>query len=279
MIVEDIYSHLKAKGTWVNWNTTCDRILFGDSHTDIQGIAVAWMPTFPNLQKALDSKCNLFITHEPLFGGIANKFGVFLGGSVSEVGKEIKSTLLLEEDDIWIKKMDWLTTHQIVVMRCHDVWDDFPHIGIHGAWAKWLGFTNPPLASEKFYEVHNVKGMNLEQLVHQILKNTKVLGQKSVQVIGNLQQKVTKLALGTGAITNYRIMHQMGADVLLLTDDGTRLWESAQWAEDIGIPLIIVNHATAEEPGIRLLADYLHTQFPSVPVIPINRGCLYQSIF
>ena len=70
----------------------------------------------------------------------------------------------------------------------------------------------------------------------------------------------------------------MGADVLLLTDDGTRQWESAQWSEDSEIPLIIVNHATAEEPGMRTLAKYLQDKYPDINVLPIERGCLYQTI-
>ena len=69
----------------------------------------------------------------------------------------------------------------------------------------------------------------------------------------------------------------MGADCLLLTDDGTRLWESGQWAEDTGIGLIVVNHATSEEPGVRALAQYLQEQFSDIPVSMIERGNLYHT--
>jgi hypothetical protein len=73
-------------------------------------------------------------------------------------------------------------------------------------------------------------------------------------------------------------MREMGADVLLLTDDGTRLWESGQWSLDSGIPLLLVNHSTAEEPGMKTLADYIAKQFSGVPVCHIPVGCMYRAI-
>ena len=97
-----------------------------------------------------------------------------------------------------------------------------------------------------------------------------------VHYVGDADGEVTRIAVGTGAITNFRLMFSLEADVLLLTDDGTRLWESAVWSVDVGVPLILVNHATAEEPGMRNLAVYVREQF-SVPVHQIPQGCLYRS--
>jgi putative NIF3 family GTP cyclohydrolase 1 type 2 len=73
-------------------------------------------------------------------------------------------------------------------------------------------------------------------------------------------------------------MFGMGADVIVVTDDGTRLWETGQWSIDSGIPLIIVNHATSEEPGMRTLAKYIQEKFPTTPVTQIPAGCIYKSI-
>jgi putative NIF3 family GTP cyclohydrolase 1 type 2 len=99
-----------------------------------------------------------------------------------------------------------------------------------------------------------------------------------VHLVGDPETKVSRIALGTGAITNYAVMRGMGADVLLLTDDGTRLWESAQWSFESGIPLLLVNHATAEEPGMMTLVEYLAEQFPEVLVHHIPVGCLYRTV-
>jgi hypothetical protein len=72
-------------------------------------------------------------------------------------------------------------------------------------------------------------------------------------------------------------MAQMG-DLLILTDDGTRLWESAQWSVDTDTPLLLVNHATAEEPGLKALSEFLGRKL-DVPVHFIPQGCLYTSLW
>lgn len=280
----DVYNHLKSKGTWVNWNTTCDQFLYGDENMEITGIAVGWMATFPNLEQAKKEKCNLYITHEPIYVGGRNSFGIMIGGSIPnktviDHWDTYPNGVVLEEDDIWVKKTEWLKANDMVIMRCHDVWDDFPEIGIHGAWAKWLGFDKKPIQQVKFYEVHDVSNRTLGDVATQISQHCESLGQQCVHVIGDLKQNVTRIAFGTGAITNYRLMRfELDADVLVLTDDGTRLWESGQWAIDSGVGVIVVNHATAEEPGMISLAKYLGEQFPSVKSMVIRHGCLYQTI-
>jgi len=256
---KDIDAHLRYVGTWVDWERSCDRFYAGDPATEVTGIAVCWLSALGALRQAHEAGCNLFIMHEPLFVGEADP--------EQHIGP----------DDPWVQKQRWLQQTGMVVYRCHDVWDDYPEVGIHGAWAKWLGFDGKPVAAQKFYEVHDVTGRTVGELARQVAARTAQLGQDCVHVIGDLDRAASRIALGTGAITNYRVMHGMGADVLVLTDDGTRLWESAQWARDSGVALLIVNHATAEEPGMRTLADYLAKQF-SLPVKQIPVGCLYRTI-
>ncbi len=263
-----LLDHFRRVGTWVMWNgRENDQFLYGDPDTEVKGIAVSWMPSMPNLLQAKDMGCNVFITHEPLYVGKANQYGVYTANGI-----------LLEENDGWVSKAQWLEKEKMVVLRCHDTWDDFPVIGIHGAWAKWLGFTGKPLVQVKFYEVHEIGMGTFGSLCEHVRKQVWSLGQDAVLAIGNESKPVSKVAIGTGAITNYRFMHSLGADVLILTDDGTRLWESAQWAEDTDVPIIVVNHATAEEPGIRELAKYIKSIFPKEPVHMIERGCLYRAI-
>jgi putative NIF3 family GTP cyclohydrolase 1 type 2 len=257
---KELRVHMQKVGSWVNWDTTCDQFLAGDPEAEVKGIAVSWMPVLKNLENALDANCNLFVTHEPLYASEADK------------------SKLIGLEDAWVKKKKWLEKREMVVLRCHDFWDDYPDVGIHGAWAKWLGFNGKPLAQRRFYEVHEVKGLSLEELAKRILAKVKPLGQEAVHMVGNPKKKVSRIALGTGAITGYRQMYDMGADVLLLTDDGARLYECGQWSSEMDIPLIIVNHSTAEEPGMRTLAKYIQDAFPKVPVKHIPVGCIYRTV-
>jgi len=47
---------------------------------------------------------------------------------------------------------------------------------------------------------------------------------------------------------------------------------------DAGLPVIIVNHATSEEPGMMRLAKTIRAQFPFVAVHFIPRGCVYRLV-
>jgi putative NIF3 family GTP cyclohydrolase 1 type 2 len=274
MKVSDLMDFFKKRGSWVNWNKTCDQILWGSPDVEIKGISVGWKPSQKNLKEAYHRGHNVFITHEPLYLAEVNKFRVICGGSAHKFDSPIEAKYFLEENDCWLQKKEWLQSIEMVVVRCHDFWDDYPEIGVHGSWAKWLGFVEKPIETAKYYEVHDLGELSLKNLLARIYPKLKELGQAVLQYIGELDRKVHRIGLGTGAITDYRIMLGMGADVLLLTDDGTRLWESGQFSHDSGIPIILVNHAVAEEPGIRALSNYLKSNFPSIDIEAVPDGCL-----
>lgn len=281
MKAEDILDHFKKKSTWINWEKTVDQILFGDPKMEVNGIAVSWMPTFSNLSKAVDEGCNTFITHEALFAARIDDTGYIIDCPIvkDSHARWIAGKRKLEKDDIWIKKMEWLEENSLTVIRCHDFWDSYPDIGVHGAWAKWLGYIKQPIKVDNYYELHEIPETTLEELCKNILEKIRPLGQDSIQVIGDLDKKITKITLGTGAASNYRDMHAFGGEAIVLTDDGTMLWESGQWAKDTGVPLIIVNHSLSEEPGMRTLAKYLEKAFPEVPVYHIPVGCIFKCIY
>jgi len=279
MKAKELHEYMRSIGKWVDWEHTVDKFLAGNPNVEVKGIAVSWMPTFPNLKKALKNGCNLFVTHEPLYTVTINDDGKVIGGTpfIDPHLREIRKRIF-DKNDVWVKKQKWLEKTGMTVYRCHDFWDDFPEIGIHGAWADWLGLSGEPVEERRFYEVHEFKEMTLGDLANMILERVRLLGQETVHVIGDLKKRVSRIAIGTGAITNYREMSSMQADVLLLTDDGTRLWESGQWAIDSETPLIIVNHSTSEEPGMITLSRYIQKIFPEIPVMHIPTGCIYKAL-
>ena len=52
--------------------------------------------------------------------------------------------------------------------------------------------------------------------------------------------------------------------VLLATDDGINFWTGGLWAADLDMPLLIVNHATAEKPVMQAMTRYLKKTFPGI---------------
>lgn len=256
MRIQEVHDFLRETAFWNNWSHTCDGFLWGDPARDLKGIAVCWSSMKPQLQEAVQKGCNMYITHEPLYSYVKhNQYVHPLEGE--------KAKLLRES--------------RIVVYRCHDVLDMFPEIGIPDSWARFLGLEDPPVATRNYYRAYELpEGSTARGLAERILQKTSDIGQSVAHIVGPPDREVSRIVVGTGAITDFRVMAQMG-DLLLMTDDGTRLWESAQWSVDTDTPLILVNHATAEEPGVRALAGYLADNL-SAPVHFIPQGCLYESV-
>lgn len=253
----DLHDHMRRVGEWVDWEHTCDGFKAGSPETEVCGIAVAWQSTFPALREAHEAGCNLFITHEPTY-----------------------YTHMDDDPDVFRheharQKKQFLEDTGMVVYRCHDVWDVMPEIGIVDSWARGLGFEGEPAAAQRFYVAYPVEG-TLGSVARHIRDKVAPIGQERVMVIGDQNQPVSRIALGTGAITQLDVMVGLGADVVVGTDDGMSVWSAGEWALDKGLPLILVNHATAEEWGIANLASYVGESFPDVPVRHISQGCMYK---
>jgi len=242
----DVMEHFRKVGAWVDWATTCDQFLHGDPDVEVEGIAIAWIATNASLRRASDNGLNLFITHEPVF------YGGFQGMPSREQLVQEKKNLLDESG--------------ITLMRCHDTWDRMPEVGIVDAWATCLGFQTEERAVESFYKICLLEGITVEEAARRVRERVLHLGQEAVLVFGGRQRRVERMAVGTGAITSLPLMYELGADLILATDDGMNFWEGGLWARDIDVPVLIVNHCTAEKPGMQAMATYLEGKFSGVPV-------------
>jgi putative NIF3 family GTP cyclohydrolase 1 type 2/GNAT superfamily N-acetyltransferase len=259
LYARDVHAHFRSVGTWVDWEggTTCDGFKAGTPNTPVTGIAVGWQSSLPALRQASDLGCNLFITHEPTFYAHMDNDK---GWRDTEPGQ---------------RKAAFLDRKGMVVYRCHDLWDIFPRLGIVDAWSEFLDL-GQPVATARYYNVHEVPTTTAWELTHRIALAVFKLHEQAVQLFGAKWQMVHRLAVGTGAITNVRKMVELGADVLLTTDDGATLWRDAAWLEDLGLPMILVNHRTAEIPGLYKLVEYLQQQFPGLPVHFVGSTCSYE---
>jgi putative NIF3 family GTP cyclohydrolase 1 type 2 len=246
MKAQQVMDHFREVGEWVNWDNTCDRFLHGDSKAEVIGIAAAWIPTNAALKQAAEKNLNLFITHEPAF------YPRYEGTTTGE--------RLIKE------KKDLLDELGITLMRCHDTWDRMPEVGIPDAWADYLGFPSEARPVGSFYKVCLLEDITVEEVAQHILDRVMPLGQEAVLILGDRHKRVRRMAIGTGAITHLPSMYDLNVDLILATDDGMNFWTGGLWAVDLGMPLLIVNHATAEKPGMQALAQYLQERFPDVAV-------------
>ncbi len=258
MKAREVMGHFREVGSWVNWDRTCDQFLHGDPDVEVKGIAAAWIPTNAVLRQAYDRGTNLFITHEPAF------YGGYKGSATGDRLAGEKRSLL---DELGI-----------TLMRCHDTWDRMPGVGIVDAWADFLGFESEARPTESFYKICLLGNLSVEEAANRVLEKVKPLGQDTVLIVGDRQKQVSRMAVGTGAITHLPRMYELDADVLLATDDGMNFWDGGLWAVDLGVPLLIVNHATAEKPGMQAMAEYLRGEFPGVEVEYLDVEFPYSSL-
>ncbi|MDO8683184.1 MAG: Nif3-like dinuclear metal center hexameric protein [Armatimonadota bacterium] len=255
----DLKNHIVKVGTWVNWENTVDRFIMGDPETEVKGIAVAWQSRTAALKKAVELGCNLFVTHESTF---------------YRHWDNDKHILSLPHV---VEKRKFIEDHGLVILRIHDMWDQMPKVGIVDSWAAHLGLANK-LKSDTFHAVYTSPKSTLIELAKHVAAATSYLGQECVEMIGDPKAKVSKVGIGCGAITNHETMVSLGADALITADDGTEYVGHVAWEMDRGIPMIIVNHPTAEEPGVKNLADYISKHFPEVKTHFIPQGCMYRLV-
>jgi len=246
MRAKDVMEHFQSVGHWVDWSNTCDQFLHGDPDLELTGIATAWIPTERVIRKAAASGANLFITHEPM--------------QINFYDKEGSTRQIMQA------KRELLDELGMTVMRCHDTWDRMPEVGIPDAWAAHLGFEMEPRPVESFYRICLLGKMSARQAARQVLERVRDLGQDTVLIFGDQDKEVSRMAVGTGAITILPRMQALGADLLLATDDGIDSWARLLWAAEVDIPVLIVNHCTAEKPGMMAMAGYLAERFPGLPV-------------
>jgi len=246
MRARDVLEHFRSVGTWVNWQRTCDQFLHGDPDTEVRGIATTWIPSRHVVEQAAAGGANLLVTHE--------QFDLPFRSGEAAVEEQVR------------RKRELLDELGLVVLRCHDTWDRMPEVGIPDAWASHLGFPSEPRPTESFYKVCLLGQATVEEAARRVLERVRELGQDTVLIFGERGKSVSRMAVGTGAITHVVAMRALDADLLLVTDDGVNSWTGVLWALDLDLPMLVVNHCTAEKPGMMAMAGYLRRQFPGTPV-------------
>lgn len=245
---------------WQYPDDTVDTIKSGNPDDEVTGIAIGWMSYNWALNRAVELGCNVFITHEPTYyNHYDNDPDVFEFSEVQE-------------------KRRFIEDNGLVIIRCHDLWDSIKRIGIPDSWGDYLGFENPIEGNEhiRIYQIQPQSALQVAQLV---ADRTRYFGQSAVQLIGPDDKSITRLSIGTGAITPYlKIVRKYKVDLAICTDDGIDYWKDGAFAIDMGIPIVVVNHPVSEEFGIYHLAELIKENFPQVAVHYIPQNCMYRLV-
>jgi putative NIF3 family GTP cyclohydrolase 1 type 2 len=249
MNTNDIREYLLSRAPWVDRARTVDTVKAGDATREVRTVGVGWVSSIENLRRAHELGCDLFVTHEPTFWEHA---AAELRGRAIEPG---------------ITKQRFLDETGMVVLRVHDIWDNWPGIGIRDSWARGLGLTEFLAEDEtRWHAMYAIPETTLREFARYVAGKVHVLGQDSVQVIGDPDRRVSRPALGVGCGGPDTDMIELGADVLIVCFDGASYWQTRQRFSELGVGVITVEHGTSEMWGLENLARYLRETYPALTV-------------
>jgi putative NIF3 family GTP cyclohydrolase 1 type 2 len=248
-----------------------DRIVFGDPDTLVGRIGTAWMPYWKTCREAVARGVNVLVVHEPAFythWDLEEREHDFY--AAPEAGRQA----FLDARD---RKREWLEKSGLVLIRCHDVLDRLPDIGIPHAFGRLLGLDAKDLVrSKRFYDVYAVEAAPAAAVGRRLAERLRTVGQPGVAFYGDPDRTVRSVGLGTGCICDPLEYMELGPDLFVGIDDTIRTWIQTTWAEDTGRPLVVVNHGASEEAGVRALSEHLRTAFPDHGVVHLPEGCGYR---
>lgn len=259
MKICDIIDFLKGEYSWVNPEQTRDILLYGDAKTDVDKAAVCWVATSKVLEEAAKKDIHFIITHENLFYNFST----------------MPQQLLLS---MIRKKQAFLEQHQICVYRCHDLWDQYPIWGVSDQYADILGFPFAKRDTSSFIHRADIHPMMVKEAAQKIADALSDYGENGVTILGNPEKQIARLTIGTGAATSIYDMMKYAPDAMVVAEDGIRTYCEGQLALDLDIPLILVNHAACEHPGILQLRTFLQKQFPEVSFTYFDDGFRFHYI-
>ncbi len=258
--IQSIHQHFFQVASWVDPGRTADILSVGQPDRRVHRIGVGWSACAQNLEAAAADGCELFISHESLFYG--PQWAAGIDSADTPWGRRRRAAL---------------ESYGMACLRLHDTWDNFPEVGIREAWRKFLGLGE--LVAEQPYHrpggdfyapgkslaLSRVPPTTLGAFAANLSARCKAypcFG--GALVCGHPAAEVRLVATGVGCHIPTLEMHELGADVLVVTLDRAL-------QESIRVPLaemnaswIAVEHGISEMPGMQSLAAYLERAFPGV---------------
>ena len=254
MKAREIREHILRRAPWVDPAKTVDTFKHGDPDVEVRSLATTWMLTMKAIDEAERLGVNFVVTHEPTF------FDHF--DAVEDV----------RNDATYRAKRRRLDRAGLTVLRIHDSWDSWPGIGIGDSLAKALDLKVVAQADCLIKAARTARPTTLGAFATFARKRLKMDG---VGVMGDPRAPVRRVGLSFGALGGLDSMRKflsLNIDVLLAGELCN--WREIRYLADAGCPLILADHGTTEEPGMRALGQYLGDTF-GVPTHFIEVGsCL-----
>jgi hypothetical protein len=186
------------------------------------------------------------------------------------------NTTLVELDPVYRMKVDFMTKHNVVIFRIHDLMHaQHPDFTFSGS-AREVGLdpmTETAPGSHRFV----IPETTLGELATRVKK---VRGDDAIRVVGDPNARVSRIALGAGMATPQN--NAPDIDVVIggeqrEADQGQDSPEYTMDAASLCIPKgwIMIGHNMSEESGMQEMAEWLRPIVPEVKVQHVRAGIVY----
>jgi putative NIF3 family GTP cyclohydrolase 1 type 2 len=248
LTARDVFAQIKAaSGQPWDPNPTDDRIIFGDRNAVITGIATCFFSSLPVLRRARELGLNYIVPHEASF---------------YERYDDFAESVIADDDPVLAAKKRFLADNDMVIQRMHSHAHSFPGDAIMTGLFQRLGWAGQ-LAPDR---IVRLPPTSAEELGRHLKRS---LGRKTLRMFGDRSATVSTVAVSAGMPGENAQIAQLettGVDAVVLGE--VREPEVLGYAQDLAAsrPVVVyfVGH-TAEDFGMRNIAEWLGTVFPALP--------------
>jgi len=241
---------------------TCDQLIEGDWDIKVTGVVTTFMATVDVIRRAIETGCNLIITHEPTY---------FTG---------LDNPDWLADDPIYHRKKALIDENRISVWRYHDHMHSGNEDLIYAGLLKDLGW-KPYLNTELPHpHCYTIPPMSVADLV--VFFKEK-LGMKVVRVVGRVDMECRRVGIlvGGGSLglgdekMPAALMNDQQLEVMICGE--ITEWTLSAYVRDAAAlgfnkAMIIVGHERSEGPGMKDLASVLQPLLKGIMVYFIDAG-------
>jgi len=235
---------------------TCDQLIEGNWEHQATGVITTFMATVDVVRRAIDTGCNLIITHEPTY---------FTG---------LDRLDWLKSDPIYRQKKALIDDNKISIWRYHDHMHNGNTDLIYAGLLKNLGWTDYLETGIPQPHCYSIPTTTVVALVD-FLKKT--LGMKVIQIVGDPEMKCSRVGIlvGGGSLglgqeeMPAKLMNDQQLDVMVCGE--ITEWTLSAYVRDaasLGFnkAMIVVGHERSEEPGMKEMANWLQPLLGRIPV-------------
>ncbi|MFM5907182.1 MAG: Nif3-like dinuclear metal center hexameric protein [Novosphingobium sp.] len=247
----DVFAAIKAaSGQPWDPNPTDDRIIQGRRDAPVTGIATCFTASIDVLRRAKAAGLNYVIPHEASF---YERYDDFAESAVRDA------------DPVLRAKMRFLDEGGMVIQRMHGHAHSRPGDAIMTGLVRRLGW-EAFRADRPGMPWITLPETSARDLGRHIASS---LGRRTLRLFGDPQRRVRTVSVSAGMPGENAQIQQLesGADAVLLGE--VREPEVLGYAQDMSatrpVTVFLAGH-TAEDPGMGLVADWLKTVFPALPV-------------